>query len=440
MEDCLFEENSLISTGGRPDRLLRGGALSVGGDQFVTLTRCTFTSNLVRDVSGDHARGGAFAGLPGARVRIFDSIFQGNTCELTGNTRGRAPSGGALYNFDATFDLVRCAFVGNRAHDRLDRALVGRGGAIYNSSGGEIDCEYCLFSGNWSGGDGGAIYNNFNSEVAFFRCTIAGNSARQLGSGIYNNNSAASSSSFPPNRVLSSIIWGNGQSLASNVFTEGTIRFSNSIVQELDSSQEQLRWRDAGSNTYSSPQFQSPVSESQAPTSDGDYRLRPGSPAIDAIASSLTRFTDLDGNPANLDGDADQIPGGDQGAYEFFNPAGDSDQDGFTDGLELSISGGPLALAPPAVRSSILDHDGAFEAMEFQLDTPTALPDRVDFIIEHSLDLGTTSSWIPLDTAAPEILDLGTGDSRVTIRPAAGFSSPASGRRFFRIRMEEDTE
>src|SRR5690606_12587354 len=71
---------------------------------------------------------------------------------------------------------------------------------------------------------------------------------------------------------------------------------------------------DDGGNIDADPLFVTPVNPADAPTTAGDLRLLPGSPAIhagdnDALPAGLT--TDLDGNP--------RIEGGmvDMGAYEF---------------------------------------------------------------------------------------------------------------------------
>ena len=52
----------------------------------------------------------------------------------------------------------------------------------------------------------------------------------------------------------------------------------------------------------------------------GDYRLRPGSPCIDAGTNlSALVSSDLNGLPRPLDGNRDGVAGYDMGAYEF-NP------------------------------------------------------------------------------------------------------------------------
>jgi hypothetical protein len=58
----------------------------------------------------------------------------------------------------------------------------------------------------------------------------------------------------------------------------------------------------------------------------GDWRLKPGSPAVDGASADLAAgesATDLDGNPRILDGDADCLARADRGAYELTGAAAD---------------------------------------------------------------------------------------------------------------------
>ena len=447
--DCRFQENQIIKPNDNGIPFLSGGAISIT-DERSKFSNCHFIGNSINGFKSEVTRGGALAIFSEARCDFIDCSFESNSIIVERNADQYLPSGGAIYAFTGNLDIVRCAFRGNQVTDTrpIRGRFAGRGGAIYNGSGAELDCRFCVFSGNASGGSGGAIYNNQTSEFNLFRCTLAGNQARELGGALYDSSFASGFSKT----FSGSLIWGNSSTEEfrlpqTSVFTSQGINLSNVIAEGIingDSSDTgNGLWRLSGENEDLDPQFVAPITSENAPTIEGDYRLIAGSPAIDNSRIFSFRpdfFTDLAFLHSDLDGDADGVSLPDRGAYEFFNPVADSDQDGFTDELELVISGRPLALAPPSIRSSILDEDGTVENLEFQLDVPSALPSLIEFVIEHSLDLGIASSWSPLDTAAPEILDLGTGDSRVTIRPAAAFSSPASGRRFFRIRMEEDTE
>ena len=445
ISDCHFLQNAIIAKGLGVSSIIAGGGVSINGGRPPLLVRTEFIGNICQGEPDTGMRGGALALEDISFSDVTNCVFRSNKC---GNIEGRDtanPQGGAVYTSGARTCFDYCVFRGNSAigiNERSSSLTAGRGGAICGRSGSNLDFNFCLFAGNQTGGEGGAIYNSFSSVFELFRCTIAGNGSSSLGAALRNINPT---NSFAALSIAGCIIWGNQSEMIdvlpqSSVSTAGNIRIGDSIIEGvLTGDQGPLGtelWRQFGDNAESDPLFVSAATTANLPSVEGDYHVAPGSPALDIPGIFVSLRPDLDGNVSNLDGDADGDSAPDRGAYELLNTASDSDQDGFTDGFELSISGGPLALAPPSIRSSILDEDGTVENLEFQLDVPSALPSLIDFVIEHSPDLGITSSWVPFDTAAPDILDLGTGDSRVTIRPAAA-SAPASERRFFRIRMDE---
>jgi hypothetical protein len=67
----------------------------------------------------------------------------------------------------------------------------------------------------------------------------------------------------------------------------------------------------------------------------GDYRVQPGSPAIDAGIFYPWTANDKNGVARPLDGDGDGVAGYDIGAYEVFIPGVDTDRDGLTDQEEI---------------------------------------------------------------------------------------------------------
>ncbi|MCA9432047.1 MAG: hypothetical protein KC940_16160, partial [Candidatus Omnitrophica bacterium] len=72
---------------------------------------------------------------------------------------------------------------------------------------------------------------------------------------------------------------------------------------------------------------------------NGDYRLRYGSPCIDAGAET-DLMTDLDGNPRPVDIiglGCDGPDTFDMGAYEFQSPRSDLNGDGYVNHLDLMI-------------------------------------------------------------------------------------------------------
>jgi len=93
--------------------------------------------------------------------------------------------GGAIRNDGGRLDLLRVAFVGNRAES--DPAAPGAagvvgGGAVVNSAGASLRATDCVFRDNVvSGGTryafGGAIANVTDSTATLVRCTFRGNQA-----------------------------------------------------------------------------------------------------------------------------------------------------------------------------------------------------------------------------------------------------------------------
>jgi hypothetical protein len=103
--------------------------------------------------------------------------------------------------------------------------------------------------------------------------------------------------------IQNSLIWGNDAVSGPQVFNNlGTSSYASTLVQGLGV---------GGFTGSEDPAFAAPEPASSAPTTAGDYRLLPGSAAINAGDNAFTsEATDLDGNPRLVDGIIDL------GAYE----------------------------------------------------------------------------------------------------------------------------
>jgi hypothetical protein len=209
-------------------------------------------------------------------------------CEFDGNS---APFGGAMCNEgDRDVTITSCKFTGNSG---------GFGGALSNWGESYATVVNCTFTAN-TASYGGGMYNAVSSNPTVTGCTFSGNSAGfGGGGGMYN------SSSTPT--VTNCIFWGDvpypfGGSAANVAYSD-----------------VQWGWPGPG-NINADPLCADPA--------NGDLRLLPGSPCIDAGDNTAVPdgiVTDLDGNPRfhNDHGSPDTgNPDGinpivDMGAFEF---------------------------------------------------------------------------------------------------------------------------
>jgi len=162
----------------------------------------------------------------------------------------------------------------------------------------------CAFSGNSAVNAGGGMYGVNSSSPTVTNCTYIGNSAM-------NGHALAFDSSgqmLPSDLTMTNcILWDGGDEIWNNDGSTVTITYTD--VQDS--------FPGTG-NIDADPLFVDPV--------NGDFRLSPGSPCIDAAdntAVPVDIITDLDGNPRFVD-DPDTPDSGngdppivDMGAYEF---------------------------------------------------------------------------------------------------------------------------
>jgi hypothetical protein len=241
------------------------GMLIFGGDD-ATVTNCTFIANVA-----DLPFGGG-----GMRIRGFGSSPTVSNCTFIENS---APEGGGMFNFDATPKVMNCSFIGNAADE---------GGGMRNGSFSNPTVINCTFVGNSAENRGGAM----RGSALVSNCTFTGNTA-PAGAGIFNGDI-----------VSNCIVWGNiPDSIGGPV--SPLVRFSD------------IEGGFAGpGNIRRDPLFVDP--------DNGDYRLSPGSPCIDAgdntaVPEGIRR--DLDGNPRIVVGTTmfqlNAEPRVDMGAYEY---------------------------------------------------------------------------------------------------------------------------
>jgi len=367
--NCTFSDNTARGSG--------GGIYSLGGG--LTLIDCTFSGNT--SITG---RGGGMFNQHNNPAMVTNCTFSGNhaasdgggmetfgatvaNCTFSGNTAG--DDGGGMYT-SATETVINCTFIGNSANggggmyigDRGDHSplmvidcifqentAAGRGGGVVAARSMAPTLTNCTFVGN-TASDGGGMYNHF-SDSTVTNCSFSGNTATDDGGGIFSQQSSTTvaNCTFSGNHGFkgggianfqgsptvtnctfsgnTASMWGGGiDNNQSGTTVADCILWNNTPYQThsavVSYSNVQGGFPGTG-NIDADPLFVDPI--------NGDFRLSPGSPCIDAGDSTAVPEgidTDLDGNPRFVDDPASpdcwQAPGTcggppvvDMGAYEF---------------------------------------------------------------------------------------------------------------------------
>ena len=295
--NCMFLENSADF----------GSGMFNFESSSPAVTNCTFTAN-----TADFFGGGMYNNL-NSNPTVTNCTFRGNSANF----------GGGMFNFDGSSPTVTsCTFTGNTA--AFD------GGGIYTSDGDSLTVTNCTFSEN-TGSDGGGISNGF-STATVTNCTFVGNTACCSGGGMSNfiSSTTVTNCTFSGNSanvgggtrnqrgsttVTNCTFSGNSANFFGggmenfetiDVIVTNCILWDNAPDQIIDGlnsentvwySDVQGGWLGLGSNNIDAdPMFVDP--------DNGDYRLLPGSPCIDAgdnTAVPVGVTTDLDGNPRFVD-------------------------------------------------------------------------------------------------------------------------------------------
>jgi CSLREA domain-containing protein len=178
-----------------------GNAYTGGGALFnrgtLTLTDTTLYSNHARD------RGGAIWNTGGAMVTLTNSTVDMNTVLFF--------DGGGIYNdATSTVALVNSTLSGNGAND---------GAGVYNL--GVLSITNSTLSGNIALADGGAIYNSSTGDVTITDSTISGNGASLYGGGAYNYGNLD---------IVGSTLSDNTAAFGGGIDNEGAATLTNSTL------------------------------------------------------------------------------------------------------------------------------------------------------------------------------------------------------------------
>ena len=268
--------------------VFEGNAASYGGGMWNDSSSATLTGATFRGNSAASDGGGLYS--TSSSMRLTGVTFEGNS----------AGNGGGMRIWWGNWTLANVTFEGNSA--------TTGGGMLNNSSNSTL--VNALFRGNRAGRDGGGMHND-SGALVLTNATFSGNRAEGNGGGMYNSNSRPT--------IQNSILWGNGATSGGDQiynYNSSMPTIAHSDVEGSGGSG--AAWdaglgADGGGNLDADPLFRIPLDPADAPTQDGDLRLRPGSPAVDTGDNGLLPSwvtSDLDSNPRTVHGIVDL------GAYE----------------------------------------------------------------------------------------------------------------------------
>ena len=301
----------------------------------------------------------------GSSTPIRVSYFVGPSCELRGFTitggSAAEDGGGIRCSFNSELAIRQCHIRGNSA---------GRdGGGIFEGKG---LIENCIITDNYAGDDGGGLYS---CDGSVRNCVIANNSAGDEGGGLWGGYVAISNCTIADNTagdrngalihcrrsIENCIIW-NNEPPSTNGLTYFNVTPGYSCFPGAS----------GDGNIDVDPLFVDP--------GNGDYRLMPQSPCIDAGTNTVSGElgeVDVVGTPRLVDGDLDGQVVVDIGAYEM-----------------LPSEGAVFAISQPRFDFAVLLGD------EHAVGGTLTVTNIGMEMLDWAIDPDSVSSWLAVDPAS----------------------------------------
>ena len=305
ISNCVLAGNFSSSGGGAASNLLwncilTNNTANLGGGAYEAVLYNCGLSNNAAIYNGTFGTGGGVY-----QCTLYNSILMNNQA-----SSGPGYGGGAYQGTN-----FNCLITGNAA---------GYGGGTYQSTNFS-----CLISGNIASIYGGGAYNGM-----FYNCVLSGNTVTNTTS-FYGNGGGIYASAYNSAVIINCTVTGNSATSAGGGIYGG-IAF-NSIIY-FNSAPGGSNWWANNPNMYYCCTTPNPSYGTGNVTNDpsfvdapgGDFRLKCGSPCIDAgftncfspVGIISAPINDIRGVARPLDGNGDGIAQFDMGAYEY-DPAFD---------------------------------------------------------------------------------------------------------------------